>query len=125
MSIYKELQYSLTYLADKQVRIYNDSADAGIAVRDANDPTCVLVKEILNSPDLVGGLKQHRKEIRTASSVVVTIKLYIPWEESSPNHCRCSKWEISYVSDLIRRKKYIQFIAAPDNVGVSEIFIKP
>ncbi len=104
MSCYKEGNYFLEGMLKKQERIYPDSADFGIRVNDANAPHCKSVADALKEPIYFGGLKQHRKEIKSSLITDVTITIYIPWEEveHTDNQYSCTKWEIGYTSTAPR-----------------------
>jgi len=108
MGLYKETAYWFEEYQKQQVRIYEDAYDEGILVESAQDPLCISIARALDDGFLFGGLKKHRKEYRTKSVVSVTIAVYIPWEYDNTNMA-CSKWEVTYTSDLVRKKKFFSF----------------
>ena len=115
MGLYKEAEHFLEELSKRQIRIYRDAADYGIPVPEVDSPTCVEIAQAFDNELLFGGLKKHRNEYRSSRAISVHVAIYLPWEQTK-NYVSCTRWDIMYYNDLIRKMKFISL--TPKNVQV-------
>lgn len=106
MGLYKEIDYELLQLHKQQRQVYNDACDIGILVEGPDDPVWLKVKELLSEPFYIGGIKKHRDERKSSSSTEITVTIHLPWEQEGGKN-RCTKWEISYFNDKVRKVRFI------------------
>jgi len=113
MGLYKEADYAFEELRKRQVRIYPDACDEGIFVNGPRDPLCAKVKEMLDSKELLGGIKRHRELFNYGASYGVYVKFLLPWEhvEGCPGKSSGTEWLVSYVHDRLVKKCFIQLDA--------------
>ncbi len=117
MGLFKEAAHYLEEQAKLQIQVYPDAADAGIPVTSATSSVSKSIADALNNEFLFGGLKKHRNEIRTRSMISVRISIYLPWENVG-NKVSCTRWDIMYTDDLVRKVRFFSF--NPRNVVVDE-----
>jgi len=106
MSLYKELDYALKAIKNRQRIVYPGSVILGIPVQGPTDTECLNLANILRMEHFVGGLKQHREEIRMHNFIQVTVKLHLPWEQENEVYS-CTTWSIVYVNDKNRALHYV------------------
>ena len=126
MGLYKELHYELAALADKQVQVYPDAADAGVLVSGAADPLCLKVRALLEGDHYAGSLKKTRGENIGSVYGFVFITFNIPWEYAEGTNGQyyiCTVWEVGYCFDKRRNVRYLSFNSRSANVRKEDIYI--
>lgn len=120
MSVYKEVELMLVGMFQEQVRIYPDSCDIGIKVRDLQDPILERIRTILHSPEYAGSFKKHRIANVTSQHAYVTVAFCVPWEfDRTPNY-NATKWSIYYHRD--NRAHFVSLTHTPVMCNLEEVY---